>query len=54
MIASTLLDAVKQAANDERAASFVLATDGKRVVWLPSLLPGWFPIHAAVEKEESC
>ena len=28
-----------------------LATDGRRMAWLPRLLPGWFPVSFAKLKE---
>jgi hypothetical protein len=47
---ATLKEAVAEAVQN-RPPRCELATDGKRVAWLPRIVPGWFPINAAVFKE---
>ncbi len=45
------LEAIQAALEVQHDIRSQLCTDGQRIAWLPSVLPGWFRINSAAVKE---
>lgn len=47
-VRENFLEAVQEALQSQCEPGCELATDGRRVAWLPRILPGWIPLPQSV------